>query len=41
MELRELIRKNTLDEKYNKCEFDKTPREKKLAATPIRSPKHE
>lgn len=30
-ELRELIRKNTLDPKHNKCDFDLTPQEKILS----------
>ncbi len=29
-ELRDLIRKNTLDEKHNKCDFDLTEAERKL-----------
>lgn len=36
-QLRELIRKNTLDPTHNKCDFDMTDDEKKLAASPLRS----
>lgn len=39
--LRELIRLNTLDPKHNACEFDKTAKEKKLDANPLRSTKHD
>lgn len=35
-ELRELIRKNTLKESYNKCDFDLTKKEKQLSQSPIR-----
>jgi len=36
--LRDLIRLNTLDPKINKCEFDKTQREKKLEVNPLLTP---
>lgn len=39
--LRDMIRKNTLDMKNNRCEFDKTIEEKKLEASPIISHKHD
>jgi hypothetical protein len=32
--LRELLRKNTLDGNRNKCEFDLTERDKKLLSSP-------
>ncbi len=35
-ELRELLRKNTLDEKRNKCDFDMTKEEKIRAQNPIK-----
>ena len=37
--LKNLIRENTLDPKLNKCEFDMTEDEKKLAQHPILTPK--
>lgn len=40
LKLRELFRKNTLDPKHNKCDFDKTTKEKALEAAPIR-PSHD
>lgn len=36
LKLRDLFRKMTLDMKTNACEFDKTTREKKLEANPLR-----
>lgn len=34
---REIVREVTLDVKYNKCEFDKTSKDKKLEKNPIRT----